>query len=360
MRFAPSPTGALHLGSALTAVANRRFADERGGTLLLRIDDTDEARADADAEAGILRDLEWLGVRWDEGPVRQQERAERHRAAAERLLAAGAAYEERGAIRFAGERGATLVRADGGPTYHLASVVDDVELGITHVVRGRDHLPNTPLHQAIADALGAQPPEFVHHGLLVGRDGRKLSKRDGAASVADLRSEGIPAEALRAYLDELDLPRHDVQLDLARIRRLSTDVIGVLSDEDLAARAGAPVELVPALRGSRTLAEARHIARSVLEEPPPPELDERGRLTLERFAELRARSPERLDEAGAKALVRELKAVGGDLRALRAALTGATSGPELWSVLAALPAEQALRRAAAGFVPAAERAGETG
>ena len=113
VRFAPAPTGSLHLGGALTAVANRRFADERGGAMALRIDDTDATRVEAGAEEAILRDLEWLGVGWEEGPFRQSERVERYQAAAHRLLEAGAAFEEAGSVRFREERRPTLLRADG-------------------------------------------------------------------------------------------------------------------------------------------------------------------------------------------------------------------------------------------------------
>jgi glutamyl/glutaminyl-tRNA synthetase len=349
VRFAPSPTGALHLGSALTAVANRRFADEGSGRLVLRIDDTDVARLDPEAEAGILRDLDWLGVTWDEGPVRQSERIALYRDAAGRLLEGGAAYDDGGAVRFRGERDATLLRPDGTATYHLASVVDDAELAITHVIRGRDHLPNTELHRSLARALGADPPEYVHHGLLVGADGSKLSKRHGAASVADLRDQGIPAEAVRAYLEELDLPRHDVHLDLARVGRLSVDAIAALSDEELCARVGAPRRYAPALLGARTLAEARDIADRLAQEPARVELDERGRLTAERFRELRDRMGDDLEPDAARALLRELKAVGGDLRSLRLVLTGATSGPELWTVLVVLTGEEALARVSAAL-----------
>src|SRR6266545_4748709 len=153
VRFAPSPTGSLHLGNALTAVANRTFADEHGGAMLLRIDDTDAARNE---DAGpILHDLDWLGVRFDEGPIRQSERAPLHRAAAERLVASGRAERDHsGAVRFDDARRTTLLRPDGSATYQLASVVDDADLGITHVIRGKDHLPNAPLHAALARALG--------------------------------------------------------------------------------------------------------------------------------------------------------------------------------------------------------------
>jgi hypothetical protein len=335
VRFAPSPTGSLHLGSALTAVANRRFADEQGGVFVLRIDDTDAERTTDEAEAGILHDLEWLGIGWDEGPLRQSERADRHRQAAREI----GAEDDAGAVRFGKT---TLVRADGRPTYHVASVVDDIDFGITHVIRGKDHLANRPLHEELTRALGAAPPEYVHHGLIVGPDGTKLSKRHGARSLAELRDEGFPAEAVRAYLEELGLPRGDVHLDMTRLRRLAVEAIGGLSDDELAERVGAPLEVVPAMRGARDLLEATRIADSILSSPD-------GRATaspetLQRFRELRERADGELDVAAAKAIVRELKAVGGDLRALRLALTGSERGPELWTVVLALPRDEALRR----------------
>jgi len=320
VRFAPSPTGSLHVGNALSAVANRDFGD----WFLLRIDDTDPARTVPGGEAEILRDLEWLDVTWDEGPLRQSERQDVYREAAERL----------GGDRFGK---ITLLREDGTATYHLASVVDDIELGITHVIRGNDHRPNEQLHRELTEALGAKPPEYVHHGLILGEDGRKLSKRELGATVASLRDAGMPAAAVRRYLGELGIPKHDVHYDLARIRRLAIEAIGDMSDEELAAAAGAPVELIPALRGARDLVEAQEYARQVLE-PEPVSLGEEARPTLERFRELSANG------AGAKDIVRELKAVGGDLHALRLALTGRERGPELWAILAALPPEETLRR----------------
>jgi glutamyl-tRNA synthetase len=317
-RFAPSPTGSLHVGNALSAVANRSLGDWS----LLRIDDTDPARNLPGGEQALLRDLDWLGLEWDEGPVRQSERRERHLEAAAGL----------------GERfdGITLVREDGSPTYHLASVVDDVDFGITHVVRGNDHRPNEELHRRLFEALGAEPPEFVHHGLILGEDGKKLSKRAEGATVAQLREAGIPAEAVRAYLEELGVPRHDVHYDLPRIRRLATDAIGSFSDEELAARVGAPASVAPVLRGARDLREARDYAAQVLE---PHDVAVDAPETLTRFRELVERGLE------PRAVVRELKAVGGDLKALRLALTGRDRGPELAAVIAALPPEELLRRA---------------
>ena len=314
------------MGNALSAVANRAFGD----WMLLRIDDTDPARAVPGGEDAIIRDLRWLGVDWDEAPVRASNRAERHREAAVDLPQ-----------RF---HGVMLWRDDGSPTYHLASVVDDIDFGITHVLRGNDHRPNEQLHRRLHEALGTRPPEFVHHGLILGDGGKKLAKRTPGATVASLRDAGIPAEAVRRYLDELGIPRHDVHYDLPRIRRLSTEVIAALPDEELAARVGAPPGLVPALRGSRDLNEAREAAEAILEPAAAQQLGEAARPTLERFRELRERANGAVDYEAARSLLRELKAVGGDLRALRLALTGRERGPELAAVVAALDRAETLRR----------------
>ena len=327
VRFAPSPTGTLHVGNALSAVANRRFGD----WLLLRIDDTDPARNLPGGEDGILEDVRWLRIEWDAGPVSQSSRAERHMEAA-RAASLPQRFE-----------GVMLWRDDGSPTFHLASVVDDIDFEITHVIRGSDHRPNEELHAALHRALGSEPPQVIHHGLIVGDDGKKLSKRAEGATVASLRDAGYPAEAVRAYLEELDLPRHDVHLDLDRIRSLSVDVLAQLSDEALAARVGVPVEAAALMRGAHDLVEARRVAQGVLD--PPSNSLLLAPETLERFVELRSSLPESLSKDEAKAVVRELKAVGGNLRALRVALTGAERGPELWAVLRALPRDEALRRA---------------
>jgi glutamyl-tRNA synthetase len=289
--------------------------------MLLRIDDTDPTRNIAGGEEAIVADLEWLGVAWDEGPVRQSERADRHREVGAPL----------------GDRldGITLLREDGSPTYQLATVVDDIDFGITHIVRGNDHRPNEAVHRRLFEALGATPPEFVHHGLILGEDGRKLSKRADGATVASLHDDGFPAEAVRAYLEELGVPKHDVRLDLPRVWRLSIEKLGELSDEELAARAGVPVSVAPVLRGARDLVEAREYARLVLEPQPA---DVEAPETFARFRELVEA------DTDPKSVVRELKAVGGDLKALRLALTGATRGPELSAVIAALPRDELLSR----------------
>ena len=330
VRFAPSPTGSLHLGGALSAVANRSFADAHGGVFLLRIDDTDAARNVEGGAEAIVSDLEWLGVPWDEGPLFQSERFVRHREAAHAI----GEPDAEGALRFGR---LTLLRPDGTPTYQLASAVDDHDFEITHVIRGSDHRANAEVQAALIAALGGTAPEYIHHGLLLGEDGQKLSKRHGASSLADLRDAGIPPEAVHAYLEELGLPRHDVQLDLARLRRLSIDALGSLSDAELAARVGVPESVAPVLRGARDLREAREYARQVLE-PEPADVD--APETLSRFREL--------VEGGldAGSVVRELKAVGGNLKAVRLALTGRERGPELAAVIAALPRDELLRRAA--------------
>jgi glutamyl/glutaminyl-tRNA synthetase len=317
VRFAPSPTGSLHVGNALSAVINRR----EGDWMLLRIDDTDPARNLPGGEDAILHDLEWLGIGWDEGPVRQSGRQERYREAAAHL----------GGERFGRT---TLLREDGTATYHLASVVDDIDFGITHVYRGNDHRSNEALHRQLHEALGTRPPEYIHHGLILGEDGKKLSKRAAGATVESLRDLGIPAEAVRRYLEELGLPRHDVHYDLPRIRRLSVEAIEAMSDEELTELAGTPPSYAPALRGARDLLEAREYAEILLS--PESVRVPASRETLERFKELADGEP--------RTIVRELKAVGGDLRALRLALTGRDKGPELAAILAALPKEEALRR----------------
>ena len=325
VRFAPSPTGSLHIGNALGAVINRNF----GGTMLLRIDDTDPARNLPGGEEAILEDLGWLGIGWDEGPVRQSDRLERYREAA-----AGMPQ------RF---QGVTLLRDDGTATYQLASVVDDIDFGITHVIRGSDHRPNEELHRGLARALGAEPPEYLHFGLVLGPDGKKMSKRAEGASIAALREEGIPPEAVRGYLEELGIPKHDVHFDLPRIRSLAVDVIAELPDDELAGRVGVPVAVVAGL-ARRARPERGRRARA--DDPRPA-----GHLASGRARDARAvpratrrASPTALDRDGAKAIVRELKAVGGHLRAVRQALTGRESGPELWAVLAALPRDETLRR----------------
>jgi glutamyl/glutaminyl-tRNA synthetase len=177
-------------------------------------------------------------------------------------------------------------------------------------------------------------------------DGKKMSKRAEGSTVASLRDAGIPPEAVRRYLEQLGLPKHDVSYDLPRIRRYAIETIGRLSDDELAARVGVPVSAVPVLRGARDLVEARANADVVLNAPGEEvSLGEKGSVTLARFRELRASvRTAALSYESAKTLVRELKAVGGDLYTLRVALTGRDRGPELAAVVAALDRDETLRR----------------
>jgi glutamyl-tRNA synthetase len=248
VRFAPSPTGALHIGGARTALYNWLLARGQGGTLVLRIEDTDRERSTPENVEQILDALRWLALDWDEGPIFQTERSDRHAEALERVLSSGHAYrssatvddvraykERHGADRgFRGEpsdegavrlrvpdegemlvadviRGETrfpnrslddpvIARADGSVLYNFAVAIDDLDAGITHVVRGEDHLSNTPKQLLVFEALGAEPPRYAHLPLLHGPDGRKLSKRHGAASVQELRAAGYLPEAVDNYI----------------------------------------------------------------------------------------------------------------------------------------------------------------
>jgi glutamyl-tRNA synthetase len=248
LRFAPSPTGALHIGGARTALFNWLLARGSGGALVLRIEDTDRERSTPENVEQILDALRWLELDWDEGPSFQSERAERHREALRALLDSGHAYhsaataedvkvykqrhgadrgfrgedEREGAVRLrVPDEGATIVhdvirgetrfehvhlddpviaRSDGSVLYNFAVAIDDLDAGITHVVRGEDHLSNTPKQLLVLEALGAPQPLYGHLPLLHGPDGRKLSKRHGAASVQELRDAGYLPEAVRNYL----------------------------------------------------------------------------------------------------------------------------------------------------------------
>ncbi|HZQ17401.1 MAG TPA: glutamate--tRNA ligase [Terriglobales bacterium] len=265
VRFAPSPTGYLHVGGARTALFNWLFARHFGGTLILRIEDTDIERSTDEMVDGILQGLQWLGINWDEGPYFQTKRTELYQQAASKLIASGTAYycfcsrevlEQRraksaqegrppkyegtcrridpgealhrksagepAAVRFAiPEVGVTafddavfghvefanteledfvLLRSDGSPTYHLSVVADDIDLRITHIIRGADHISNTPKQVMLYQSLGAQLPAFAHVPLILGPDKTRLSKRHGATSVMAYRDQGIVPEAFRNFL----------------------------------------------------------------------------------------------------------------------------------------------------------------
>src|SRR5437762_4534581 len=221
VRFAPSPTGYLHVGGARTALFNWLYARHTGGKFLLRIEDTDKDRSSEEHTRVILAGLTWLGLDWDEELVFQGARLARHQEVADRLLDAGNAYLDGGAIRvrvpageiawddavhdrisFQGEdiKDFVVLRSDRTPLYNLAVVVDDLDMGITHVLRGDDHISNTPKQIALYRAMGAPLPVFAHVPMINGPDGKKLSKRHGATAVGDYQHMGILPAAMRNFL----------------------------------------------------------------------------------------------------------------------------------------------------------------
>src|SRR3954451_14343702 len=232
VRFAPSPTGYLHIGGARTALFNWLFARHTGGTFILRVEDTDKARNTDEAAAAIYDGLRWLGLEWDEGPhvggdvgpYFQSERDAIYERHLERLREGGHLYEDAGAIRFRSPREHVIVddivcgridfdltnpethpdmtirRPDGSLIFHFVNVVDDIEMKISHVIRGEDHLSNTPKHIELYRALGAEPPRFAHIPLILNKDGSKMSKRDLGASLNTYVDGGYLPEAVRNYL----------------------------------------------------------------------------------------------------------------------------------------------------------------
>jgi glutamyl-tRNA synthetase len=232
VRFAPSPTGYLHIGGARTALFNWLFARHHGGKFVLRIEDTDRTRNTEEAAAAIYEGLRWLGLDWDEGPhiggdlgpYLQSERTEIYERYLKKLQDAGHIFEDAGALRFRSPREHVIVddivcgkidfdltnpgthpdmtirRPDGSWIFHFVNVIDDIEMKISHVIRGEDHLSNTPKHIELYRALGATPPRFAHIPLILNRDGSKMSKRDEGARVAAYIEQGYAPEAVRNYL----------------------------------------------------------------------------------------------------------------------------------------------------------------
>ncbi len=221
VRFAPSPTGYLHIGGVRTALFNYLYARQQGGKFLLRIEDTDRQRSTPEFEKEILDSLKWLGLDWDDELVHQSKRLDRYREVAQELVAKGLAYEFEGAIKFKipqtevkvydivrGEVSydskefddLVIMKSDGFPVFHLAVIVDDHDMGITHVIRGEDHLTNTPRHILLQQALGWKSPKYAHLPLIFGSDGTPLSKRHGAVAVTEYRNKGFLPQGLVNYL----------------------------------------------------------------------------------------------------------------------------------------------------------------
>jgi nondiscriminating glutamyl-tRNA synthetase len=294
VRFAPSPTGFLHIGGARTALFNWLYARHTGGTFILRIEDTDAARNTQEAVSVILEGLRWLGLEWDEGPITpdatgpskgpagpyfQSQRRDSYTRRVEALLSHDLAYEHEGAIKFRMQREPmiindlvvgevrreltdreqvdpdfVIVRSDGQPVFHLVNVVDDLEMGVTHVIRGEDHLSNTAKHIALFRAFGVEPPNYAHIPLILNIDGTKMSKRDQGASLSTYMQEGYPPEALVNYLcllgwspknnrekmslDEVvelfDLPqvlRHNARFDMTKLVWLAGEYVRDMEED---------------------------------------------------------------------------------------------------------------------------------
>jgi glutamyl-tRNA synthetase len=468
VRFAPSPTGYLHVGGARTALFNWLFARHHAGTLILRIEDTDLDRSTPEMVEGILQGMRWLGLDWDEGPYYQTQRMEMYRQNAAKLLASGHAYYcfctkadleqrrataaaegrppryegicrkisreegarrraagESAAVRFAvPETGSTafddavfgrvefanseledfvLLRSDGVPTYHLSVVTDDVDMGISHIIRGADHISNTPKQVLLYQALGAPLPVFAHVPLILGPDKTRLSKRHGATSVIAYRDEGIVPEAFRNFLallgwtppesepdstpteilgdpqliklfDLNGISHSNAVFDRAKLDWFNTEYIRTYPAERLLPlvqeewhKAGLePAHtdrdwlfgtinlLKPRARSLKDFATSFRAFFSDTFQPDPAAVgkslaDERVRRMLVELGERYAASAEAFTEAGTERLLRDFAAekdmkAGALINGARVALTGQGVAPSLFAVMMTLGKERTVAR----------------
>jgi len=456
VRFAPSPTGFLHVGGARTAIYNDLLRQSLGGAFVLRIEDTDKERSDEAMTRQIQSALAWIGTVWDEGPFLQSARLIRHHERAEELLASGKAYrcfctpEELDARRAAAEKGGAsfryprtclnlsreeveerlaagkpfavrfrmpdenitftdlvrgdmdfppdalddfiLLRSDGNPTYHMSVVVDDIDMGITHVIRGEDHLSNTPKHVPLFRALGGTVPTFGHLPLILGPDKKRLSKRYGASSVEEFRNEGILPQALYNFLallgwspgEDREILSRDEMIRLFSVDRLNdspavfdrdklwwmnAQYLSLLDYEALrphlepflepaGLKDADPARLAAAVNLHRTRARTlKELAELVVPyfkdeiayDPEAsakflkdPGLPEHLQALRDRYAQLPGFDKASL-EAGLRALAEErgLKA-GALIHPTRMALSGAAAGPPLFDLVEAMGREAAL------------------
>jgi glutamyl-tRNA synthetase len=434
VRFAPSPTGALHIGGARTALYNWLMARGNAGTLVLRIEDTDRERSTPENVEQILDALRWLELDFDEGPISQVSRSDRHAEVLQRLLDEGHAYrspataddvraykdqhgsdrgfrgtdEAEGAVRLrVPDEGATVVhdiirgdttfqhvhlddpviaRVDGSVLYNFAVAIDDLDSEISHVVRGEDHLSNTPKQALVLQALGAEPPLYAHLPLLHGPDGKKLSKRHGAASVQELRAAGYLPAAVRNYLallgwgaadDETILSTEQLveQFDITRVQRnparfdeqklrwlngrylreLSVDELTRLIEEHTG-RTGLGPAVAISHEKIQTLADFWPLAGFIFDGPGDDpaarekwlDSDGRGALAAAREA-LEQVDPWELDliEAAMRSVVEARHAKPKDVfQPVRVALAGTTVSPGIFETLSVLGREESLRRLA--------------
>src|SRR3984957_19460309 len=435
VRFAPSPTGYLHIGGARTALFNWLYARHTGGTFILRIEDTDAARNSQEAVEVILSGLRWLGLDWDEGPLTgdatgaskgdrgpyfQSQRKANYLARVEALLSRGLAYEHEGAVKFKMQREPVtihdlvvgdvvrkltdreeldpdfvILRSDGQPVFHLVNVIDDLEMDITHVIRGEDHLSNTAKHIALFNAFGVKPPHYAHIPLILNADGSKMSKRDKGASLASYLDEGFLPEAVVNYLcllgwspkdnreklslvetvDGCDLPqilRHNARFDYEKLLWLQGEYARVLDDArfyELAvhafARAGIDTNAFPLPYVKAALDTCKGKFKTFKELPAyagfyfrdefeynvegvqkdfVPENQPRVQKLREAFAKAEPFTAANV-EAALKATATELGVKAGALvHPCRLALTGNPAGPSLYHLLEVLGKDKSLAR----------------
>ena len=424
VRFAPSPTGYLHIGSVRTALFNWLYARHTGGTFILRIEDTDVARNTEQSLRTILDGLRWLGLDWDEGPEKggpvspyfQSQRADIYKRRVQQLVDTGMAYEREGAIRFRMTRQPievpdiicggvvrslnetemldpdfVIVRSDGNPVFHFVNVVDDLEMKITHVIRGEDHLSNTPKHIALFRAFGVEPPKYAHIPMILNLDGTKMSKRDADPAKARLASltsyieDGFVSEAVRNYLcllgfspkdgkevrpinefvEMFDLPqilRHNAKFDITKLTWMNGEYLRAMPLEKFLPLATPFV----AQTDSAVLALVKEKVKLIKELPEwtnyfftddfpfdpaavakscsAPQTSERLTKLADKFAAVTAWDAVSL-EAALKALAGELGVKAGELiHPCRVAASGKSAGPSLYHMLEVLGRDRVLAR----------------
>jgi glutamyl-tRNA synthetase len=434
VRFAPSPTGYLHIGGARTALFNWLYARHTGGTFVLRIEDTDTARNTQEAVDVILSGLRWLGLDWDEGPASgdpkapgkgdfgpyfQSQRSERYKQRVRELQDKGFAYEHEGAIKFRMERSPITIpdlvvgnvhreltdrerldpdfvifRSDGQPVFHFVNVVDDLEMKITHVIRGEDHLANTAKHLALFKAFGVEPPKYAHIPLILNIDGTKMSKRDTGASLSTYLEAGYAPEAVVNYLYLLgwspkgnrevvtieeviqmfDLPqilRHNARFDLNKLHWINGEYIKLMSPERFNELAAAALERdgislkgfdpgyvsaafatckekVKQFTEVKTFADFYFLPRVEIEEASRKDLTpENGRIMTAVGAGLRQTANFTAD--GINHAIKQVAAdlgvkIGLVVHPTRLACTGKTVGPSLYHLMEVLGKERVLKR----------------
>jgi len=435
VRFAPSPTGWLHIGGARTALFNWLYARHTGGTFVLRIEDTDMARNTQEATDVILSGLRWLGLDWDEGPGRgnfgpyfQSQRGGIYRRRVQELKAKGLAYDCDGAVKFKMERQPVvipdlvvgrvtreltdretadpdfvIVRSDGQPVFHFVNVVDDLEMNITHVIRGEDHLSNTAKHIALFRAFGVEPPQYAHLPLILNPDGAKMSKRDHGASLLNYVDDGYVPEAVVNYLfllgwspkenrEKISLPeviplfdlpqilRHNARFDLAKLEGLNGEYLRELSAErfrELGAaalrRAGCKLDAYPADYVSAALATCQgkikrfgdlaayagfyfsdevKIDPAAAEKEFTPEAKVRLKKLRDALAQLENFTKPEIEKT-LKAVAAELGVKAGVLvHPTRLACTGAPAGPSLYHLMEIVGKGKILKRLDDGLLTA--------